>query len=122
MKQVLIVDDNEVSRIALADLLEYLGYSVASAVDGFEGIEVFRRIPSIAVLITDVEMPGMNGVEMLQELCQEIRERSVRVFVLSGSELDDWWLHARAHGAIGWLHKPVDPVSLEAALRILGER
>ncbi|MGC4076674.1 MAG: response regulator [Rubrivivax sp.] len=122
MTQVLIVDDNDVSRMTLADLLDSMGYSVVSAGDGFEGVELFRRTPSIVVLITDVEMPGMNGVEMLQQLCKEIFERSVRVFMLSSSEFDDWWPQARACGAVGWLRKPVDPVSLEAALRVLGEQ
>ena len=61
---VLIVDDDEAVRITFAMVLEDLGYSVLQSGSGVSALELLRDNPTIALLLTDVVMPGMNGVEL----------------------------------------------------------
>ncbi|BAL94051.1 response regulator transcription factor [Rubrivivax gelatinosus] len=84
---------------------------------------MFRRTPSSAITITDIKkMPRMNGVETLRMIRAETRQRALLVFVQSRPGFDGRWPQARACAAIGGLCRPVDPVLLEAALRVPGER
>lgn len=62
---ILVVDDNFAIRGMISKLLERAGYAVAIAVDGEDGLDCFRKFRSrIALLLTDVSMPNMNGVDL----------------------------------------------------------
>lgn len=65
--RLLLVDDDADVQVVVFEALRYLGYSVMTAGDGTAALEILRREPEIALLLTDVVMPGMSGVELAQQ-------------------------------------------------------
>lgn len=79
---ILVIEDDESVRQTLQDLLELNGYSVVTATNGHEGFAAARQAAP-AVILTDVEMPGMTGFELLQRLRADPELRTLPVIVLS---------------------------------------
>ena len=112
--RVLVVEDDPGLSAGMAELLQGWGYAVETAADGQEAIEKVARFAP-AVLITDLEMPRMGGIELLQELQRELRP--VNCIVITGcATLDDQFRAARL-GAFTFLQKPVHPEQLKAEVQ-----
>lgn len=111
---LLIVEDHEDSREVMRDYLEEFGFTVDSAADGAEGLEK-ARARSFDLIITDVNMPRVGGLELLQAIQRE----DVRsdVLVLSGDGQIGRAVEAMRLGAVNYLVKPVEPVQLVAEVR-----
>jgi FixJ family two-component response regulator len=110
-----IVDDDARVRNAIRDLVEALGYAVAS----FESAEEFLRsgrVAETACLILDVEMPGMNGLELHNRLLAE--GHGTPVIFITG--IPEKLVRARAldAGALGFLTKPISAESLLECLKV----
>ncbi len=86
METLLIVEDDEDVRTCMRIILEKSGYRVITAGDGVEAMEAFERHNDIALILTDVIMPRMNGMEMLKA----IRETNpgIRAIFISGYTAD----------------------------------
>ena len=83
---VLLVDDNVAVRGLAAKLLEQAGYSVATAADGSEGLQYYQQHQSsIALLLTDVMMPNMNGLELAEHVLRI--DSQLPVLFMSGDAL-----------------------------------
>lgn len=84
-KRILLADDNKAMRVVVAGLLEFIGYEVASAIDGVEALALFIE-NSFDLVLTDFEMPAMDGLS----LAGHIKERSpgTPVILLTGSDRD----------------------------------
>jgi len=111
--RVLVVDDEESPRTGLSSLLSTWGYEITAAEDGQRGLEraaVFR--PS--VVITDLVMPGMNGIDLLRELKHELP--GAAVVILTGHASIETAMTAVREGAYDYLTKPVDPRRLRMVL------
>ena len=76
MATILIIDDEEPVRVLLRSALQADGYEVVEAVNGREGLELYRRKPADLV-ITDILMPELNGLDMLLELTREFLHAKV---------------------------------------------
>ncbi len=110
---VLVVDDEEGIRQLLIDYLESEGFPVVAAKDGNEGVEMFKaRRPSIVV--TDVQMPGMDGMGVLRAIRRE--DPDAKVVVMTGFGEGAVALEALRGGASNFIKKPL---SLEELLFIL---
>lgn len=83
---VLVVDDDELVLQITSEMLSDLGCNVLQAQSGSEALELLRRRPEIEILITDVNMPGMDGYQVADRAC-ELR-RDLQVILLSGRETD----------------------------------
>lgn len=81
MKRILVIDDDEQLCSMLNRMLQQAGYEVASAADGGEGIRLFRRKPTDLV-ITDIFMPGKEGLETIRELHKEFP--ALKIIAISG--------------------------------------
>ena len=103
---VLIVDDNEALAENLAEVLECEGFEVHIATSGSEGIAVMRDLPEPRLLVTDINMPGMNGVELLRKLAAE--RPGTRAIVITAYAHDTLLAEARRQGAAAVLTKPLD--------------
>jgi CheY-like chemotaxis protein len=109
---ILVVDDDTGLREALVCELEARGHKVRSAADGAEGLACLRaELPM--VVVTDLEMPVMNGRKMLQLLRSEPLGPDVPVIVLSGFGFE--W-EAELMGAQAFLRKPVQVDHLEETM------
>jgi chemosensory pili system protein ChpA (sensor histidine kinase/response regulator) len=114
---VLVVDDSLSVRRVLAGLLRAAGWEVQVARDGREALELLKdapRLPSVAVV--DIEMPRMNGYELLASLRQEPALRDLPVVFLTSRAGDKHRAGALALGADAYLVKPYDDASLLATL------
>jgi two-component system, NtrC family, response regulator HydG len=101
--RVLIVDDDRDHAESVADVLEMRGYAVEVAASGELGVTRFRE-RDFDVVLMDVKLPGMNGVETFVEF-KRIRP-GARVLMMTGFSLEELVAEAVDHGALGVLHKP----------------
>ena len=113
--RLLIVDDNKVNRLLLARNLELQGHSVASAENGRIALEMLHGERFDLVLL-DMEMPEMNGFEILERMVGDLQLRDLPVIVTSSLEDTASVVRCIELGAEDYLPKPVNPVLLRARI------
>ncbi len=111
---ILVVDDSAEMRRYLRALLELDSYRVITASDGFEALQLLRLGCAPAVVLLDLQMPGMDGLETLRQL-RELRP-APRVILCSGVEDPAKMREAIALGAEAYLIKPIQHLYLSAAI------
>ncbi len=112
-KRILIVDDNEDLRSELRSFLE--DYEVQEASTGEEALRVLKNAHSIGLVILDVMMPGISGLDVLQELRRT--DRSLGVIILTGHSSKDVAIDALRSHADDYIEKPIDIRRLQSAVR-----
>jgi class 3 adenylate cyclase len=113
--RLLVVDDNKVNRLLLTRSLEQQGHSVASAENGRVALEMLRR-ENFDCLLLDMEMPEMDGFQVLEVLVADLHLRDLPVIVTSSLEGIETVVRCIELGAEDYLPKPVNPVLLKARL------
>jgi len=111
--QMLVVDDNRVNRLLLTRALEQNGHQVANAENGKIGLEMLRA-KSYDVVLLDIDMPEMNGFEVLEALLEDEELRYLPVIMTSASDELDRVVKCIEMGAEDYLVKPLNPVLLRA--------
>lgn len=114
-KTVLIVDDEENARIGLSYFLCQEGYDVETACDGAEALEILKEHPHTSLIISDINMPGMNGMSLLREVNRQHPETAI-IMVTAYGEVESY-IDAMNLGAFEYLHKPVRTEELKLAMR-----
>jgi two-component system response regulator (stage 0 sporulation protein F) len=115
MATILIIDDEECLRALLRTILEAEGYEVIEAPNGRIGLELYRQRPTDLV-VTDIVMPEMNGLDLLMELTREFLQAKVIAISGVGGETSDLDV-AKLLGARRTFHKPFSLPQLLAAVR-----
>jgi two-component system chemotaxis response regulator CheY len=82
-KTILVVDDSPTVRKFVSLALENLGYKVVTASDGMEAFEVLTKLDSIDLIIADINMPNLNGFELIKLLRSKDKFRDVPIIILS---------------------------------------
>jgi two-component system, chemotaxis family, chemotaxis protein CheY len=113
---ILIVDDSKVLRTMVRDALEADHHDVVEAPDVTAALETVDSVPADLV-ITDVNMPGRNGLELVRALRERPRERFIPILVLTTESGDAIKQRGREAGATGWLVKPFQPDRLRETVR-----
>jgi two-component system chemotaxis response regulator CheY len=106
MKKILVVDDSATVRQQVGLALTQAGYSVLEAGDGIEGLAVLEKGGDIAMVICDVNMPRMNGLDMLDCIKRDPRHSSIPVVMLTTEGHPGLVDRAKKAGAKGWIVKP----------------
>ena len=116
MKNILVVDDDRVTRHLLQSVLEKAGYSVTTAGDGNEALERVRRTGAVApdLILLDVWMPGMSGLNVLDRLRDEGLQP--RVVVMTSDDTPETVLSALKSQALHFMAKPIEPGALIEAV------
>jgi two-component system, chemotaxis family, chemotaxis protein CheY len=114
-KKIIVVDDSQSVRQQVALALNQGGFTVMEAVDGLDGFNAISKTPDLALVICDVNMPGVNGLEMLESLKQA--GRAVPVVMLTTEDQPQLINRAKKAGAKGWIIKPFKADLLLAAAR-----
>ena len=112
---LLVVDDNRVNRLLLGRALEQLGHSVTFAENGRQALDVLRE-RAVDLVLLDIEMPEMNGYQVLEALAADQRLRDIPVVMMSSVEEVDSVARCIEMGAEDYLFKPVNPVLLKARI------
>ena len=115
-KLILTVDDSASMRMLLKASLTAQGYSIESANDGEEGLERMREVKP-DLLITDINMPKMDGFELIEAVRGVPEFKGTPILVLSTEFSDEKKSRAREAGATGWITKPFEATKLGAAIR-----
>ncbi|HEY3255951.1 MAG TPA: response regulator [Polyangiaceae bacterium] len=118
-KKVLIVDDSATVRQQVRAVLSSAQFDVIEAVDGVEGVEAIERLVDLAAVICDVNMPRMDGLEMLETVRKDPRSAQLPIVMLTTEGQHELVQRAKAAGAKGWIVKPFKPELLLAAIRKL---
>ncbi|MDU8912380.1 response regulator [Aestuariicoccus sp. MJ-SS9] len=116
--KVLAIDDSRTIRNLLRASLESAGFEFHAACDGVEGVERFAEVDP-DVVITDINMPNMDGYGVIDTLRSGPHQTSVPIIVLTTESSAELKTRARDAGATGWIVKPFDDASLVSVLRRL---
>ena len=118
MPNVLVIDDSATTRMFYRATLESAGFAVDEAANGFEGLEKTMLAP-FDLVIVDINMPKMDGLEFLAELRRREEVRSLPAIVISTQQRTQDRARAHAAGANAYVVKPIDPQALVAYGRLM---
>ncbi|NBC37533.1 response regulator [Novosphingobium sp. FSY-8] len=114
--RILTVDDSASMRALLNHALSSQGFDVSQAEDGEVALE-WLALNEVDVVITDINMPRLDGFGLIEKLRQGNRHRDRPILVLTTESSEEKKARARQAGATGWIVKPFDPEKLVAAVR-----
>lgn len=121
---VLMIDDDPMLRHLATSILETGGYRVIQAQDGVAALEIIESGEDVALVVTDLRMPGMDGEAVLKRLRGQVTTALLPIIVLTGSDEYDTEVRLMDAGADDYIRKPIDPprflARVKAALRRAG--
>lgn len=121
MSNILTVDDSMSVRMAIRMALSSAGHAVSEAADGQEGLTKAASA-KFDMIITDLNMPNMNGLEMIREIRKLPLQAGTPIIFLTTESDDGMKQQAKAAGATGWLVKPfVADALLKVTRKVLGQ-
>ena len=106
MTKILVVDDSRTVRDEVAGFLKKNGLAVDTAVDGKDGLAKLKANPGIKLVISDVNMPNMDGLTMVEKLRGELGNKTVNVIMLTTESSPAMKERGKAAGVKGWIVKP----------------
>jgi two-component system chemotaxis response regulator CheY len=111
-KTVLIVDDSSSLRIVVKMALQRAGYEVLEAGDGKEGLTQLEKAAKVHLIVSDVNMPNMDGITFVSHVKQHARHKFTPVIMLTTEGQDEKKQAGKAAGAKAWIVKPFNPPQL----------
>ena len=118
---VLVVDDQSANRIALEALLDDFDIELLEASSGQQALDLLHD-HDVAVVLLDVQMPGMDGYEVARQMQEESRTRAVPIIFVTAINRDiEHALRGYASGAVDFLTKPIIPEMLQSKVRVFLE-
>lgn len=118
-KRILVVDDSQTVRQQVSLALAQAGFEVVEACDGEEGATVVDEQPDIAGIVCDVNMPRLNGIDMLERIRGWQKSANIPVLMLTTEGQPALIRKAKEVGAKGWMVKPFNATHLVAAIQKL---
>lgn len=109
MSEIIIVDDMASSRQVISSVLKEEGHEVIEAVDGKDALEKFN--PSVKMVITDLNMPNIDGIELIKRIRKNPDYKSIPIIMVS-SESEEKKRESRSAGVTDWIDKPVNTRNL----------
>ncbi len=117
---ILVVDDSPVLRFSIRPVLEEAGLEVEEAQHGRDALLILEKMDEEgrrpALILTDINMPEMNGIELIRKL-KAGRFRFIPILVLSTDSQEEQKLEGKRAGAAGWIVKPFEEESLLRVIR-----
>lgn len=118
---ILIVDDSATIRASVKNTLDSAGYEVYQAMNGQAGLESLKQLngqgKTVNMIISDVNMPVMDGITFIKELKKNTSYKFTPVLVLTTESQDSKKIEGKEAGAAGWLVKPFEPETLVGVVR-----
>lgn len=105
-KRVLVVDDSAAIRQSITYVLQQGGYEVIEAKDGQDGLDTMARIEVPDLIITDVNMPNLDGIGFIRRVREQIKYKFVPIVVLTTESQGEKMNEGKEAGATAWIVKP----------------
>jgi two-component system chemotaxis response regulator CheY len=115
--KILIVDDSRTIRQQVGTALIQAGYQIVEAEDGLEGLTAIGAQSDLVMVICDINMPNMDGIEMLTAMKADEKNAGLPVVMLTTEGKAELIQRAKRIGAKGWMVKPFKPEQLIAVVR-----
>lgn len=109
---VLVVDDSATVRQQVSAVLAQAGFATVEAVDGQDGLAQIGANRAIALVVCDVNMPNMDGLEMVEKVKADPANQALPILMLTTEGQPVLIKRAKEAGAVGWLVKPFDAAHL----------
>jgi two-component system cell cycle response regulator DivK len=109
MTKTLLIEDNEDNRISMTILLENAEFQVSFAINGLDGLEK-AQAESPDVILLDIQLPDINGFEVLERLLNIESTRSIPVIAVTSSAMAGDRQQLLSAGCRGYIEKPIDPM------------
>ena len=121
MASILVVDDSSTVRDEVAGFLKRNGLEVATAVDGNDGLTKLKADPKIKLVVSDVNMPNMDGLTMAEKIRGQLGNKTVNIVMLTTENSPIMKERGKAAGIKGWIVKPFKGDAVLATFRKLVE-
>lgn len=108
MANILVVDDSQMMRKKLRQALESNGHSVIEAIDGIDAITKLNENEGVQLIVADVNMPNMNGVDMCIKMRENKKFDNVKIFMLTAESSPEMKAKAAAANVSAWISKPYE--------------
>jgi len=106
MAKILVVDDSSTVRDEVAGFLRKNGLDVDTAIDGKDGLAKMKTSPGVRLIVSDVNMPNMDGLTMVEKIRGELSNSAVNVIMLTTESSPAMKERGKAAGVKGWIVKP----------------
>ncbi len=121
MAKILIVDDSSTVRDEVAGFLRNAGLDVATAIDGKDGLAKVKADPGLKLVVSDVNMPNMDGLTMVEKIRGELGNSTINIIMLTTESSPSMKERGKAAGIKGWIVKPFKGEAvLEAFKKMVG--
>jgi two-component system chemotaxis response regulator CheY len=117
-KRIMTVDDSATIRQMLNFTLTDAGFDVVEAVDGVDACNKLKDNP-VNMVITDLNMPRMDGIELIREVRKDPANRFVPIIMLTTESQETKKQEGKSAGASGWIVKPFSPEQLLAVVKMV---
>jgi len=117
-RKVITVDDSATVRLALKKPLVEDGYEVIEAVDGTDAVRKLLD-HQVDLMITDLNMPNMDGIELIRQVRGDGRNRFLPIIMLTTETQSEKKMEGRTAGASGWITKPFTPHQLLSVVKMI---
>lgn len=117
MKKILVVDDSPTIRVNAKYLIKNIGYEVAEAENGEEALKILDN-DDISLILLDIHMPVMNGMEMLKEMEGVEKYQDIPIFIISTDDAEERMAAAEKFGVKGWLYKPFKNKDIQTIMEL----
>ena len=121
MAKILVVDDSSTVRDEVAGFLRKNGLDVDTAVDGKDGLAKLKASPGIKLVVSDVNMPNMDGLTMAEKIRGELGNKTVNIVMLTTENSPIMKERGKAAGIKGWIVKPFKGDAVLATFKKLVE-
>lgn len=118
LKKIMTVDDSPTVRKVLNEALSGAGYQVVEASDGEEAVNMLEQT-DIDLLVTDLNMPNMDGVELIKRVRQQPGKRFMPIIMLTSVSQKEMKAAGKKAGASGWVTKPFRPEQLLSVIQMV---
>jgi two-component system chemotaxis response regulator CheY len=120
-KKILIVDDSAAIRQSISFILKQEGYDTIEATDGLEGLDALGKADAIDLIITDVNMPNLDGIGFIRRARELPKFKFTPILVLTTESQGSKMNEGKEAGATGWIVKPFNADKLLGIVRKVAE-
>jgi two-component system chemotaxis response regulator CheY len=118
-KRIFLVDDSATILMSISNILTKAGFETDKAASGEEALRKLQGGAKADLLITDLNMPGMNGIELIKEVRKLPAYKFMPILFLTTESQQSKKMEAKAAGASGWLVKPATAESLINTIKLV---